>query len=93
MKITLHILVAAFSLFALSFSFVSCAARPDGTKTFGGLDATQWGGVAVKAGSSYLDQKRATDREHVTNAKGVVEVQPAPAEPSWLGWGLSILGL
>jgi len=71
------------------FSAACCSTRPDGTKTFGGLDTTQWGGVAVQTGSAYLDSKRQT-----TNAKGVVEVgPPAPEKTSWFDLGLKLIGL
>lgn len=75
---------------AVIFTLPCCATRPDGSKTFAGLDAVQWGGVAVKTGSAYLDTKR--QPVTYTNAKGVVEVQPEPAETSWLSMGMSLLG-
>lgn len=75
----------------LLLNLVSCATRSDGAKTFGGLDATQWGGVAVKTGSAYLDTRK--QPATVTNAKGVVEVLPeAEKETSWLSMGMSLLG-
>lgn len=84
MKITLLLILLASGL-------TSCANRADGTKTFGGLDATQWGSVGVKAGTAYLDTRR---QPTYTNAKGVVVVQPEPEkEQSWLSMGLSLLGL
>lgn len=84
MKALTLLLLAVFALFSSS-----CATRPDGTKTFGGLDTTQWGGVAIKTGSAYLDSKRQT-----TSAKGVVEVgPPAPEKTSWFDLGLKLIGL
>lgn len=55
-------LVLAFFLPLLA----SCATRVDGTKTFLGLDSTQWGSVGMEAGKGalqtaipvYLDQRR-----------------------------------
>lgn len=75
------------TLLLLTLALASCSTSPDGRKTFGGLDAVQWGGVAVKTGSAYLETKR-----QATSAKGAVEVQPEP-ETSWLSWGVSLLGL
>ncbi|MEN3940677.1 hypothetical protein WJU23_05230 [Prosthecobacter sp. SYSU 5D2] len=71
-----------------------CATRPDGTKTFGGLDARQWKGVGVETGSAWLDEYRRPVL--VTNAKGVLVVEPEPVKAQgtgWLGWGMSLLGL
>ncbi|MEN3942993.1 hypothetical protein WJU23_16970 [Prosthecobacter sp. SYSU 5D2] len=79
-------------LAGLCLGCVSCATRPDGTRTFAALDAGQWRAVGVEAGATYLDQyKRPVP---VTGAKGVAEIQPAPAqETSWLSLGLSLLGM
>ena len=73
----------------LCLCLVSCATRPDGTKTFAGLDAVQWGSVAVKSGSSYLDQRKTVPA--VTGAKEAANVTP-PEEPSWFDLGLSLFG-
>lgn len=79
-------------LLMLTLGLASCATRPDGTKTFAGLDTSQWGGVAVQTGTAYLDTRR--QPVTYTNAKGVVEVQPEPEKSqSWLSLGLSLFGL
>ncbi|SKA88792.1 hypothetical protein SAMN02745166_01487 [Prosthecobacter debontii] len=89
MKITITILARLLLIFTLSCALMSCATRADGTKTFAGLSAGQWGQVSLDASSAYLDQRY--KREPVTSAKEAESVEPAK-ETSWLDVGLSLLG-
>ncbi|SKA84969.1 hypothetical protein SAMN02745166_01080 [Prosthecobacter debontii] len=89
MKITITILARLLLVFTLACSLLSCATRADGTKTFAGLSAGQWGQVSLDASSAYLDQRY--KRGHTTSAKEAAEVTPAK-EVSWLDLGLSVFG-
>lgn len=68
----------------------SCATRPDGTRTFAGLDGVQWVNVGLDASAPYLDAKRKPQQ----SAKTAVDVTPeVEVKSSWLDLGLAFLGL
>lgn len=80
-------------LLSVIFVLPCCATRPDGTKTFAGLDTRQWIGLGAQTSTAYLDARK---QPPLTSAKNPVPVEPlseAEPAPSWLNWGLGLLGL